>query len=118
MGESVCAFQEGIYGSEVSLLEMASQNLSSVFAKFLSLCLGCLGRPGPARRARIHSESAPTLLVDRKETFQLFVPILDDGQLSRRQFQLAQFDHQKTLTIGSDVKAESVSLKRGGHTEE
>ena len=37
MREGVCAFQEGIYRSEVSLLEMASQNLSSVFAKFLSL---------------------------------------------------------------------------------
>jgi len=63
MREGVCTLQEGIYGSEVSLFEMASHNLSSVFAKFLSLCLGCLGRPGPARRARIHSGSAPKLLV-------------------------------------------------------
>src|SRR3989304_5665640 len=119
MRESVCAFQEGIYGSEVSLFEMASHNLSSVFAKFLSLCLGCLGRPGPARRARIHSGSAPKLLVDRKETFQLFVPILDDGQLRRRQVQLAQLDHQETLTVRCHVKGErTAGLKRGGHPKE
>jgi len=44
MREGVCTFQEGIYGSEVSLLEMASQNLSSVFAKFLLLWLVHIGR--------------------------------------------------------------------------
>ena len=44
MREGVCAFQEGIYGSEVSLWEMASQNLSSVFAKFLLLWFVDIGR--------------------------------------------------------------------------
>jgi|SRR3972149_6411423 len=47
MREGVCAFQEGIYVSEVSLLEMASQNLSSVFAKFLLLWFVDIGELKP-----------------------------------------------------------------------
>ena len=38
MRESFCACQEGIYGNDPSLFEMASQNLSSLFLIF-SLCL-------------------------------------------------------------------------------
>jgi hypothetical protein len=37
MRESVCAFRKGIYGSELTPLEMASQNLSSVFWKFVAV---------------------------------------------------------------------------------
>ncbi len=66
MAEGVCAFQEGVYANEVSLFEMASGNLSSLFSIFFSLRLVTIdgGKPMLQGEAPVHTRQLNQAAID------------------------------------------------------
>src|SRR3972149_5795007 len=81
MREGVCTLQEGIEGSEVSLLEMASQNPSSL-RNFFRCGSSILRQRASAEARRRSSSSEPHLpeRLRRENTVQVSVQLLDRFQ--------------------------------------